>query len=65
MQKQTISAKIKTAKHQSLPAISAHKATPKNGLKQTLSPESDLSSPIIILVAGQAAVASPAAWPYF
>ena len=48
MQKQTISAKNKTAKHKSLPAISAHKATPKNGLKQTLSPESDLSSPIII-----------------
>ena len=48
MQKQTISAKNKTAKHQSLPAISAHKAALKNGSKQTLSPESDLPSPIII-----------------
>ena len=48
MQKQTISAKNKTAKHQSLPAISTHKAALKNGSKQTLSPESDLPSPIII-----------------
>ena len=52
MQKQTISAKNKTAKHKPPPAISAHKAAhhavPKNGLKQALSPESGIPSPIII-----------------
>ena len=48
MQKQTISAKNKIAKHQLQPAISAHKAARKNSSKQTLSPDSDLPSPIII-----------------